>query len=75
MNPLIGVLIVQVAIPDALVRIELIPTPFELLIAITLCGSDSIPKIGAICSIPETASLGTSAINDVESTITFFVSL
>ena len=40
----------HVTIPEGLVSIELIPTPFELLIEIIRCCVESNPFIGAITS-------------------------
>ena len=71
-NPKIGVAKVQVATPEFPVTIELIPTPLELLIAITLCGSDFNPYIGAIWLTSEIAPLGVTAIKE-ELSITVFV--
>ena len=73
-NPRIGVVSVQVAIPKGLVVIETIPTPFELLTEIILCGSESKPNSGTSCSISEIAPFGALATKDVESTSVFVVS-
>ena len=73
-NPRIGVVSVQVAIPKGLVVIETIPTPLELLIATTLCGSESNPERGASCSISAIAPFGACAIRDEVSTTLFVVS-
>ena len=74
LNPKRGVESVHVAIPRALVVIELIPTPLELLIATILCGSESNPNNGPSCSTLETAPFGALATKDVESYTDCFVS-
>ena len=70
-NPKIGVDSVQVATPAVPVIIELIPTPFELLIASILCRSDFNPYIGAICNTSEIAPLGVIATSEDLSIISF----
>ena len=45
-NPFIGVSRKQVTTPELLIITELIPTPFELFIEITLCTTESNPDIG-----------------------------
>jgi hypothetical protein len=70
-----GVDIVQVAIPELSVIIELIPTPFELLIAIILCGSVFKPYIGAIWFTSAIDPLGVTATREELSTTVLVVSL
>ena len=73
-NPKIGVVSIQVAIPALLVLIEDIPTPFELLIATNLCGSDSNPNNGPNSSTSDIDPLGALATSEVASTISPLVS-
>ena len=72
--PRIGVLRTQVAIPVGPLTIETIPTPFELLIVMILCGSDSNPNIGASCSISAIDPFGAFATRVVVSTTCLVVS-
>ena len=74
-NPRNGVVRVQVAIPCTPLCIELIPTPFELLIEISLCGSDWIPNSGPSCSTSAIAPFGALAMNVVVSITCLVVSL
>ena len=66
-------MIVQVATPELLVVIELIPTPLELFIATILCGADWRPNIGPSCFTSDIAPLGVIAIKEVESTIKLLI--
>ena len=71
MNPLSGVESIQVTIPEAEVTIELMPTPFELLIAIILWFVDSNPYIGPRILTLKIVLFGTSQLKELESTTVF----
>ena len=71
-NPLNGVCIKQTTKPCESTDIELIPIPFELLIANISCGTESKPWIGAINSTSAIVWLGDEG-NNVESSIISFV--
>ena len=70
-NPLIGVSRKQVTTPELLVWSELIPTPFELLIAIILWTTESNPDTGANTSTCDIVWFGVTACKDTSSTIVF----
>ena len=78
-NPRTGVSNIQVTTPanppSPPPYMVLIPTPLELLMAINLWFTDSNPLIGASCLILEIVELGTSAINEDESTTSFVFGL
>ena len=70
-KPLNGVSKKQVTIPDELVSIELIPTPFELLIAMILWLTESKPLTGAKTLTSDIVWFGAIGCNDKLSTTTF----
>ena len=74
-NPLIGVSRKHVTTPDKLVSIELIPTPFELLMATILCTTESRPVTGDKTSTLEIVWFGVSGCNETSSTIVLVTGL
>ena len=61
--------------PDTLVCTEVIPIPFELLIAIILWFNESKPVTGAITFISDIVWLGAIGCNEELSTTTFLTGL
>ena len=74
-NPFIGVSRKQVTTPELLVITELIPTPFELFIATTLCTTESNPYIGDITLTSDTFWFGAIACRETSSTTVFVTGL
>ena len=74
-NPFIGVSKKQVTNPDELDCTELIPIPFELLIAIIWWFKESKPVTGAITLTSDIVWLGAMGCNDELSATTFLTGL
>ena len=74
-NPFIGVSRKQVTTPDLLICNEFIPTPFELLIDIILCTTESKPVTGDNTSTFDIVWLGANGCNYKLSTTVLVIGL